>query len=216
MRIAKAKALTIFLLTLLSVSQANGQYSQSTSPGAVAASRVVPLTIKIALLGFSNTDLNSSYLTSGINSMPVKYQQVLQGPINTCPSPILPEIPDEHRDVSRHMRQRRNRSLSLLQSNINRSRPGSEFDSSLHDRMGWDRENLLHGPLRRYELLDQRASDTGCGRSKRSEPFDGLWQDLGRRVRQRLHLRCRLQLVLSGSALPRHIRPELQVPIIRV
>jgi hypothetical protein len=83
MRIAKAQVLTIFLLTLLSVSQANGQYSQSTSPGAVAASRVVPLTIKIVLLGFSNTDLNSSYLTSGINSIPVKYQQVLQGPINT-------------------------------------------------------------------------------------------------------------------------------------
>src|SRR2546427_9612427 len=83
MRIAKAQVLTIFLLTLLSVSQANGQYSQSTSPGAAAASRVVPLTIKIVLLGFSNTDLNSSYLTSGINSIPVKYQQVLQGPINT-------------------------------------------------------------------------------------------------------------------------------------
>src|SRR3989442_4578906 len=83
MRIAKAQVLTIFLLTLLSVSQANGQYSQSNSPGAVAASRVVPLTIKIVLLGFSNTDLNSSYLTSGINSIRVKYQQVLQGPINT-------------------------------------------------------------------------------------------------------------------------------------
>src|SRR5207245_213570 len=83
MRIAKAQVLTIFLLTLLSVSQANGQYSQSNSPGAVAASRVVPLTIKIVLLGFSITDLNSSYLTSGINSIPVKYQQVLQGPINT-------------------------------------------------------------------------------------------------------------------------------------
>src|SRR3989454_7379469 len=83
MRIAKAQVLTIFLLTLLSVSQANGQYSQSNSPGAVAASRVVPLTIKIVLLGFSNTDLNSSYLTSGIDSIPVKYQQVLQGPINT-------------------------------------------------------------------------------------------------------------------------------------
>src|SRR5207245_2026478 len=83
MRIAKAQVLTIFLLILLSVSQSNGQYSQSTSPGAVAASRVVSLTIKIVLLGFSNTDLNSSYLTSGINSIPVKYQQVLQGPINT-------------------------------------------------------------------------------------------------------------------------------------
>jgi len=35
------------------------------------------------MLGFSNTDLNTSYLTSGINSIPVKYQQVLQGPINT-------------------------------------------------------------------------------------------------------------------------------------
>ena len=35
------------------------------------------------MLGFSSTDLNSSYLTSGINSIPVKYQQVLQGPINT-------------------------------------------------------------------------------------------------------------------------------------
>src|SRR5438128_12545701 len=83
MRIAKAQVLTISLLILLSISQANGQYSQSTSPGAVAASRVVPLTIKIVLLGFSSTDLNSSYLTSGINSIPIKYQQVLQGPINT-------------------------------------------------------------------------------------------------------------------------------------
>jgi len=73
----------IFLLILLSISQVNGQYSQSNSPGAVAASRVVPLTIKIVLLGFSSTDLNSSYLTSGINQIPVKYQQVLQGPINT-------------------------------------------------------------------------------------------------------------------------------------
>jgi hypothetical protein len=82
-RIAKAQVLTIFLLVLLSVSQANGQYSQSSSPGAAAASRVVPLIIKIVLLGFSSTDLNSSYLTSGINSIPVKYQQVLQGPINT-------------------------------------------------------------------------------------------------------------------------------------
>lgn len=75
--------LAISLFILLSISQANGQYSQSNSPGAVAASRVVPLTIKVVLLGFSNTDLNSSYLTSGINSIPVKYQQVLQGPINT-------------------------------------------------------------------------------------------------------------------------------------
>src|SRR2546428_12816366 len=83
MRIAKAQVLTIFLLTLLSVSQANGQYSQSNSPGAVAASRVVPLTLKIVLLGFSNTNLNSSYLTSCINSITIKYQQVLQGPINT-------------------------------------------------------------------------------------------------------------------------------------
>ncbi len=80
---ARIHLLVICLLILLSVSQANGQYSQSSSPGAVAASRVVPLTIKIVLLGFSTTDLNSSYLTSGINSIPVKYQQVLQGPINT-------------------------------------------------------------------------------------------------------------------------------------
>src|SRR5207245_9176855 len=65
------------------LSQVNGQYSQSSSPGAVASSRVVSLTIKIVLLGFSSTDLNSSYLTSGINQIPVKYQQVLQGPINT-------------------------------------------------------------------------------------------------------------------------------------
>ena len=83
MRMAKIHLLAISLLILLSVSQANGQYSQSNSPGAVAASRVTPLTIKIVLLGFSTTDLNSSYLTSGINSIPVKYQQVLQGPINT-------------------------------------------------------------------------------------------------------------------------------------
>src|SRR5467141_4604631 len=83
MRIGKISPIAISLLILLSISQANGQYSQSTSPGAVAASRVVPLTIKIVLLGFSSTDLNSSYLTSGINSIPVKYQQVLQGPINT-------------------------------------------------------------------------------------------------------------------------------------
>src|SRR5207245_9064112 len=55
----------------------------TNSPGAVSASRLTPLTIKIVLLGFSTTDLNSSYLTSGINSIPVKYQQVLQGPINT-------------------------------------------------------------------------------------------------------------------------------------
>ena len=83
MRIGKISPIAISLLILLSISQANGQYSQSTSPGAVAASRVVPLTIKIVLLGFSTTDLNSSYLTSGINSIPIKYQQVLQGPINT-------------------------------------------------------------------------------------------------------------------------------------
>src|SRR5712691_5109422 len=83
MRIGKISPIAISLLILLSISQANGQYSQSTSPGAVAASRVVPLTIKIVLLGFSSTDLNSSYLTSGINSIPIKYQQVLQGPINT-------------------------------------------------------------------------------------------------------------------------------------
>ena len=83
MRMAKIHLLAISLLILFSVSQANGQYSQSNSPGAVAASRVTPLTIKIVLLGFSTTDLNSSYLTSGINSIPVKYQQVLQGPINT-------------------------------------------------------------------------------------------------------------------------------------
>src|SRR5438309_9573642 len=75
--------LAISLLILLSISPASGQYSQSNTPGAIAASRIVPLTIKIVLLGFSTTDLNSSYLTSGINSIPVKYQQVLQGPINT-------------------------------------------------------------------------------------------------------------------------------------
>ncbi|HEV2118874.1 MAG TPA: hypothetical protein VGS11_02015 [Candidatus Bathyarchaeia archaeon] len=83
MRIGKSQVLAITLLIVLSASQASGQYSQSNSPGAVAASRVVPLTIKIVMLGFSSTDLNSSYLTSGINSIPVKYQQVLQGPINT-------------------------------------------------------------------------------------------------------------------------------------
>src|SRR5437867_12154154 len=35
------------------------------------------------MLGFASTDLNSSYLTSGIDQIPVKYQQILQGPINT-------------------------------------------------------------------------------------------------------------------------------------
>src|SRR2546426_2167136 len=83
MRTTGIRFVTVLLLILLSFSQVNGQYSQSSSPGAVASSRVVPLTIKIVLLGFSTTDLNSSYLTSGINSIPVKYQQVLQGPINT-------------------------------------------------------------------------------------------------------------------------------------
>ncbi len=83
MKIAKIRLLTVSVLILLSISQTNGQYSQSSSPGAVAASRVVPLTIKVVLLGFSSTDLNSSYLTSGISSIPVKYQQVLQGPVNT-------------------------------------------------------------------------------------------------------------------------------------
>lgn len=83
MRTTVIRYATIFLLILLSPSSVNGQYSQSSSPGAVAASRVVPLTIKIVLLGFSNTDLNSSYLTSGINQIPVKYQQVLSGSINT-------------------------------------------------------------------------------------------------------------------------------------
>src|SRR6266436_6330446 len=83
MRTTGIQFATVFLLILLSLSQVNGQYSQSSSPGAVASSRVVPLTIKIVLLGFSSTDLNSSYLTSGINQIPVKYQQVLQGPINT-------------------------------------------------------------------------------------------------------------------------------------
>src|SRR6266516_476980 len=83
MRTTGIQFATVLLLILLSLSQVNGQYSQSSSPGAVASSRVVPLTIKIVLLGFSSTDLNSSYLTSGINQIPVKYQQVLQGPINT-------------------------------------------------------------------------------------------------------------------------------------
>src|SRR5882762_4107952 len=79
----KIRLLAISILILLSISQANAQYSQSSSPVAVASSRVVPLSIKIVMLGFSNSDLNTSYLTSGINSIPVKYQQVLQGPINT-------------------------------------------------------------------------------------------------------------------------------------
>src|SRR5437899_3199080 len=35
------------------------------------------------MLGFASTDLNSSYLTSGIDQIPVKYQQILQGPINS-------------------------------------------------------------------------------------------------------------------------------------
>jgi hypothetical protein len=83
MRMGKNRLLAVSILILLSISQTNGQYSQSSSPGAVAASRVVPLTIKVVLLGFSSADLNSSYLTSGINSIPVKYQQVLEGPINT-------------------------------------------------------------------------------------------------------------------------------------
>ena len=71
------------LLIALSASTVTGQYSQSNSPVAAASTRVVPLTIKIVLLGLSSTDLNSSYLTSGIDSIPVKYQQILQGPINT-------------------------------------------------------------------------------------------------------------------------------------
>jgi hypothetical protein len=83
MKIARIHLIAVSILILLSISQTNGQYSQSSSPGAVAASRVVPLTIRVVLLGFSSTDLNSSYLTSGIDSIPVKYQQVLQGPINT-------------------------------------------------------------------------------------------------------------------------------------
>src|SRR5437867_787364 len=83
MRITRIRLLAVSILILLAISQTNAQYSQSSSPGAVAASRVVPLTIKVVLLGFSSSDLNSSYLTSGIDSIPVKYQQVLQGPINT-------------------------------------------------------------------------------------------------------------------------------------
>jgi hypothetical protein len=80
---SKAQPLVVFILIILFLSQANGQYSQSGSPASTAASRIVPLTIKIVLLGYSSGELNSSYLTSGINSIPVKYQQVLQGPVNT-------------------------------------------------------------------------------------------------------------------------------------
>src|SRR5467141_5258710 len=83
MRTTGIRFATVLLLILLSLSQVNGQCSQSSSPGAVASSRVVPLTIKIVLLGFASTDLNSSYLTSGIDQIPVKYQQILQGPINS-------------------------------------------------------------------------------------------------------------------------------------
>ena len=84
LRISRIRVLVLSsLIIALSVSPVIGQYSQSNSPGAVAASRIVPLTIKIVMLGFSSTDLNSSYLTKGINSIPVKYQQILQGPINT-------------------------------------------------------------------------------------------------------------------------------------
>jgi hypothetical protein len=83
MKIGRVQFLVIFILVLLSISQANGQYSQSGSPVSVAASRVVPLTIRIVMLGFANTDVNSSYLTSGIDQIPVKYQQILTGPINS-------------------------------------------------------------------------------------------------------------------------------------
>ncbi len=70
------------MLLLLAVTQVHGQYSQSGSPGSPNL-RVVPLTIKIVFLGLSSSDLNSSYLTSGIDSIPLKYQTILEGPVNT-------------------------------------------------------------------------------------------------------------------------------------
>jgi len=82
-RIRKSYLLALAILVTLSISQVHGQYSQSGSPASVASSRVVPLTIRIVMLGFASTDLNSSYLTSGIDQIPVKYQQILQGPINS-------------------------------------------------------------------------------------------------------------------------------------
>jgi hypothetical protein len=82
-RLRKSCLLALAILVILSISVAHAQYSQSGSPVAVASSRVVPLTIRIVMLGFASNDLNSSYLTSGIDQIPVKYQQILQGPINT-------------------------------------------------------------------------------------------------------------------------------------
>lgn len=83
LRIKKSHLLVIALLIILSIFHAHGQYSQSGSPVSVASSRVVPLTIRIVMLGFARTDLNSSYLTKGVDQIPVKYQQILQGPINS-------------------------------------------------------------------------------------------------------------------------------------
>ncbi len=76
------KLLPALMLLALSVSTAQAQYGQPGYPGS-PSSRTVPLKIRIVFLGLDSSDLDPSYLVSGVNSIPVKYQSVVAGPINT-------------------------------------------------------------------------------------------------------------------------------------
>ena len=80
---------TLFLVAIilaLSIPHISAQNSPSTRfiPNiGFVPNRLVSFTIKIVFLGLTKTDLNLTYLTSNVTSLPFKYQAILAGPLDT-------------------------------------------------------------------------------------------------------------------------------------
>jgi len=71
-------AIPILVILLSGLAQVQGAYTGSpTASTSITGARTVPLTIKIVLIGFQSTDINTTYLVSRINIPDQKQQGVL-------------------------------------------------------------------------------------------------------------------------------------------
>src|SRR5205809_3490867 len=78
--------LSIVLILLLSIVQFPPVHSQSPeliNEQGFGLNRSASLTIKIVFLGITPGELNSTYLKSSVSVLPLKYQAILAGPLNT-------------------------------------------------------------------------------------------------------------------------------------
>jgi len=73
----------ILLLSIVQFPTVHSQSPQLINEQGFGLNRFASLTIKIVFLGITPSELNSTYLKSSVSVLPLKYQAILAGPLNT-------------------------------------------------------------------------------------------------------------------------------------